>query len=181
MKSSKLYLTIAALMVSVGSLAQAHIMTDIGYQELFDKSDLIVIAEPVTKTTDTKETTYFSGIVSQDMSGKQSKVAAIGVETVFAAHMVIKGNKAITKLTLHHYRDAPHPSYESVGGASVVSFDPSVSGGTGFLLFLVKEKDGRYAPYGGQTDPSGRSIFALESPPIPNLECHCKRRRSYGN
>ena len=46
------------------------------------------------------------------------------------------------------------------------------------VMFLLREKDGRYAPYGGQTDPSGASIFELETPrfPLESKSDHDKTR-----
>jgi len=127
---------------------------------------LIVIAQPITKTTDTDERTRFDDLVQIDGSGKQSPVSAIGVETTFEVFQVLKGAEATKHLVLHHYRDAtPLSAGITFGGATTVSFDPSdPKRRSDILLFLVREKDGRYAPYGGQADPSGRSIFALDGP-----------------
>jgi hypothetical protein len=141
----------------------------VSYQELFDKSDLIVIASPVTKTADTDERTYFQDISQTDKDGKQTSVAAIGVETPFSVSVLIKGDRGIKQFILHHYRVALYPAPDGrevvfIGGPNVVSFDPSRRR-RDILLFLVKEQDGRYAPYGGQNDPGLQAIKALESPP----------------
>jgi len=128
------------------------------YDELFEKSDLIVIARPVTKTTDTEERNYFDGVVQINANGQRNNPAAIGVETTFNVIKIIKGNGGVKQFILHHYREATPGS----NGPMVVSFDLSQS--TDILLFLVREKDGRYAPYGGQTDPGLNSIFALTYP-----------------
>ncbi len=148
--------------------AQARIMSPLPYSELFKKADWIVIAKPITKTADTDERTYFDDdVVSIDQSGKQSPVPAAGVETTFDVLQVVKGPKAPMRFVLHHYRDARPPSSGlSVDGPWTVSFDPTdPKRRRDFLLFLVRERDGRYAPYGGQTDPSDRSIFVLDDPP----------------
>jgi len=147
--------------------AQAHVMRIITYSELFKKADWIVIAEPITKSADTNERSYFDDLISVDQSGKQSPVPAAGVETTFEVLKVVKGSKIPKHFVLHHYRDASPPSPDlAVDGPTTVSFDPSdPTRRRDFLLFLVREKDGRYAPYGGQTDPGDRSIFALDAPP----------------
>ena len=147
--------------------AQAHTMRIIPYSELFKKADWIVIAKPITKSADTNERGYFEDLVSIDQSGKQSPVPAAGVETRFEVLEVVKGSETPKRFVLHHYRDATPPSPGlAVDGPTTVSFDPSdPERRRDFLLFLVREKDGRYAPYGGQTDPGDRSIFALDGPP----------------
>jgi hypothetical protein len=145
--------------------SQAHIFSIIEYDELFEKSDLIIIGEPITKTKDTVERTVIPGLEQISPDGSRGPVPAAGVETVFRVRKVIMGDPDIVKITLHHLREAPaDPSIISTGGPMLVRFEPSVGAFNGtFLLFLMKEADGRYAPYGGQTDPSGRSIFKLGS------------------
>ncbi len=142
---------------------QAHVMSIIPFSEMFEKADLVVIARPLTKTTDTAEQAKFDDLVEVDGSGKQSAVMAIGVETTFHVLEVVKGPKSLTRFVLHHYREAPH-SGDAFDGPDTVVFDPANPRRRDILLFLVKEKDGRYGPYGGQTDPSDRSIFALDDP-----------------
>lgn len=166
-------LIVATLSFCAAPSSHARLFNIISHQELFDKSDLIVIARPVTKTADTKERTYFENIVSVDKEGKRSRVVAIGVETTFSISLVIKGDHASDRFTLHHFREPPPApgEFPAMNGPMVVSFDPTdPQTHRDVLLFLVREKDGRYAPYGGQTDPV-LAIFALEHPrwprPIP--------------
>lgn len=106
-------------------------------QELFDKSDLVVIATVSIPTTDTKERISFPGFPGQK---------ATGVETKFAISAVLKGDESRKELTLHHYRGVDSPN-----GPSLVSFNASDK--VTFLLFLVREADGRFAPTFGQKDP----------------------------
>jgi len=163
MKLFRMYFAVAALSLCIVPAAYARLVGLVSYQELFDKSDLIVIASPVTKTTDTEERTYFPNISEIDKDGKQSSVAAVGVETSFNVSLVIKGDRAAKLFILHHYREANGPGLD---GPAVVSFDPSdYRRRRDILLFLIKERDGRYAPYGGQTDPGLQAITALEPPP----------------
>jgi hypothetical protein len=89
-------------------------------------------------------------------------LAAVGVQTTFRVCAVLKGDKALKRFTLHHFRDA-RPDPHELNGPGVVTFDPARGGEATFLLFLVRERDGRYAPYGGQTDPGAQSVFAVSA------------------
>jgi hypothetical protein len=150
-----------SLWLSVAHPAHAQVSRIITYQELFEKSDFIVIAAPVTKTADTLERTYYPDLAQVNANGRQAPVPAIGVETTLEVLAVLKGKSDIKRFVLHHYRSVPS-SELSFGGASTVSFDPNdPKQPREFLLFLVREKDGRYAPYGGQTFPDGESIMSV--------------------
>ena len=170
MKLFRICLTVAALSLCIEAAAYARLVNTVSYQELFDKSDLVVIAVPVTKTADTGERTSFQNMSQVDPDGKQTVVAAVGVETAFSVSLVMKGDRTIKQITLHHYRQADRPSVAPDGreivylsGPNVVSFDPSdARGRRNVLLFVVKEQDGRYAPYGGQTDPGLQAVTAME-------------------
>ena len=135
------------------------------YQVLLAKSDFVVIANPISKTRDTKERSFLPGIWLQEKDGKESRIRSIGVETVFSVLAVLKGDATVKQFTLHHYREA-QPSRAS-NGPFLVFFDPSdISKRSSYLLFLVREPDGRFAPTGGQTDPGMKAII-----PIP-FELH---------
>ena len=99
--------------------------------------------------------------------GQESGGPAVGAETKFKVLKVLKGDSGVTEFVLHHFRAVKSPDGAiAVGGAVTVSFDPfDPNAGKVFLLYLVKERDGRYAPYGGQTDPDINSIFALDNAP----------------
>ena len=141
--------------------SQARLMTVLTYKEMLAKSDLVVIATPESKTTDTAEQAFFPNIMQQDEDGRRSKVGSIGVETVFVVSVVLKGDKTIENFTLHHYRER-NSSQPSMNGPSLVFFDPSdTSKRNSYLLFLLREPDGRYAPTGGQTDPGYKAINPL--------------------
>jgi hypothetical protein len=153
---------IAAAMLFCATVneSQARLIEVLNYQQLLEKSDLVVIATPKTKTIDTKEQAFFENVVQQDENGKQRKVKSIGVETVFAVSAVLKGDKTTKRFTLHHFREAQ--SGPSMGGPVLVFFDPSdMSKLSSYLLFLVREPDGRFAPTGGQTDPGYKAINPL--------------------
>jgi hypothetical protein len=168
-RSSRFLLTAATILLWVIPYpAQAREVLMRSYREMLAKSDLVVIAIPVTKTTDTKERAFLPGILWQEKDGRQSKIESIGVETVFAVCAVFKGDATVKRFTLHHYREAQFRS--GFDEPYLVSFDPSdMSKRSSYLLFLVREPDGRFAPIGSQTDPGMKAISPIpfEYPPSP--------------
>ena len=124
------------------------------YEKLFAKSDFVVIAKPLTVTHDTKERSVLPKIMPD--------VAVIGVVTEFHTLLVLKGSKR-DRFTLHHYR-LSDPDAPIVNGPTLVSFDPNREH-MPYLLFLVREADGRYAPVAGQIDPENVSVQKLSGYP----------------
>jgi hypothetical protein len=142
-------------LLSVPSLVSARFMT--GWMELdeaWNKADLVVIAKAVS-TKDTAERTTLG-----DM---QPPLEVTGVETEFETQLVFKGSKNIKKFILHHYKTdedfANGPSFV------VVPQDKHPF----YLLFVIKEKDGRYAPTNDQIDPAMISVFRLRGATGPPL------------
>jgi hypothetical protein len=160
MNFSRLILIILALACVLMCPLPARKLQLLSYQELLEKSELVVIAAPVTKTTDTAEQSFLPNIAVQDADGSSTKIPSIGVETTFKVSAVLKGDKSIERFVLHHYREVSDRN--SFNGASLVSFSPSTST-KGYLMFLLREQDGRYAPTGGQTDPRLQAVFELPS------------------
>lgn len=105
----------------------------------------------------------------QEKDGKQGSIKSIGVETVFVVSAVLKGDASLKRFTLHHYREGRSGDesngkvlVEELNGPNLVQFDPSdVSKRSSYLLFLVRERDGRFAPIGGQTDPGMKAISPI--------------------
>ncbi len=158
---SLVLIAVAILICATPDQSEARLMTVLSYKEMLEKSDLVVIATPKSKTTDTKEQAYLPNIMRQDKNGNQGRVDSIGVETVFAVAAVLKGDKTIKRFTLHHYREAQTVVGE-LNGPLLVFFDPSdTSQRSSYLLLLVHEPDGRFAPTGGQTDPGNKAISRL--------------------
>ncbi len=142
--------TLLAVVAAV--LAQARPVSVPSSRWLFDRSDLVVIATPTGPTTDTRE--RFS-------PPTVPRAAWIGVETPFYASLVLKGNKSVLRFKLHHYRESATVT-PVVNGFELVFFNPGDRQRSGsFLLFLVREQDGRYAPAGGQTDPQIKAVSKL--------------------
>jgi len=136
----------------------------INYQKEFNASDLVVIATPTAQMKDTQERSLILNIYRQDKDGKQVPVPSIGVETPFSVSVVLKGDKALKQLTLHHYRVADKIA-PVVNGPGLFSYPADSIAGeqqrSSFLLFLVRESDGRYAPTWGQVDAGYHSIHPL--------------------
>ena len=139
---------VAAILFSTVAVepADSRNIAWIPYDELFAKSDLVVIAEPVTKTRDTAE----HAVLTEDIS---PGVSAVGVVTDFDCLLVLKGGKK-KRFTLHHYRWAPaRKDAVMVNGPTFTAYEPQLQPRP-FLMFLVRERDGRFAPAAGQIDPA---------------------------
>jgi hypothetical protein len=135
------------------ALLVAHVfgytLTPWSYKELFAKSDFVVIASPLTRPRDTNERMSFP--VSPPMP-------VIGVSTEFKTLLVLKGSKR-QRFILHHYREArkADPNKVIIGGPPL----PDFASDKRYLLFLVREADGRFAPVSEQRDASGISVQEL--------------------
>jgi len=149
MKSIRLFVVTTAFLLGFTGIVAARAVRIWPYQELLEKSDLVVLATP-TATNDTKEHIDLPGFVGEHV---------IGVETRFTVSAVLKGDKALRDFAFHHYRTTDGSNIPHVdNGPTFISFDPvakpTITPQT-FILFLVREADGRYAPIVGQTDPGG--------------------------
>jgi hypothetical protein len=152
---------VAALLLQLLSFpAFPYSVTPWSYHDLFAKSDFVVIASPLTRPRDTNERMTLQKI--------SPPVPVIGVNTEFKTLLVLKGSKR-QRFVLHHYRESrkPHPNKIILGGPDLLDFEgPKDSSGSVFsskryLLFLVREADGRFAPVSGQRDPRGISVQEL--------------------
>ena len=149
MKSIRPLLLTTAFLLGFTGIVAARAVRIWPYQELLEKSDLVVLATP-TATNDTEEHIDLPGFVGEHV---------IGVETRFTVSAVLKGDKALRDFVFHHYRTTDGSNIPHVdNGPTFISFDPVVSPTITprtFILFLIREADGRYAPVVGQTDPGG--------------------------
>ena len=149
MKSIRPLLLTTAFLLGFTGIVAARAVRIWPYQELLEKSDLVVLATP-TATNDTEEHIDLPGFVGEHV---------IGVETRFTVSAVLKGDKALRDFVFHHYRTTDGSNIPHVdNGPTFISFDPVVSPTITprtFILFLHREADDRYAPVVGQTDPGG--------------------------
>lgn len=141
------------LMLITALSTQARLMQGWTNQQLFDKSDLVVIATP-SANSDTQERIGLPGYTA---------LQVIGIETGFTISATMKGDKTQQKIVLHHYRAVPDGG-PVINGPNLLSFTPGDQ--RNWLLYLVREDDGRYAPTVGQTDPGfyGVNVISGYSP-----------------
>jgi hypothetical protein len=132
-------------------LLNARLREAWSFQEMFDKSDLVVIARVIAPKD--KE-----GSVS--LPGFDTPLKVIEVLTEFESRIVFKGRKDLSKFRLRHYRyRSEAEEFAVANNAQLVKINPGEH--PAFLLFLVKERDGVYVPFGGQTDPAALSVLDL--------------------
>jgi hypothetical protein len=137
--------------IVTGGLANGRLLEkDWSYQEMFDKADLVVIGRCLS-TTVTGERTTLSDI--------NPAMTVAGVITQFETRLVLKGDKKLRTFALHHYRLEHEETM--INGPQLIDFQGKEK--FVFLLFLVREADGKYAPVTGQTDPSLFSITELKN------------------
>lgn len=118
---------------------------------MLDKSDLVVIAR-VIASTDKGE--------SASLPGFDTPLKVIEVVTEFENRIVFKGPKDLSKFHLRHYRyRSEEEEFAVANNPELVKIKPGEH--PAFLLFLVKERDGVYVPFGGQTDPAALSVLDL--------------------
>ena len=130
--------------------ASARITAAWTYQEMFDKSDLVVIAYGLS-TKDTDERTTLNDL--------EPHVSVIGVVSDFKTSLVLKGPRDTRTFQLHHYRFASAHDQLAANSPDLVRLSEAH---LPFLMFLVKEPGGRYAPVAGQTDPALHSVIELK-------------------
>jgi hypothetical protein len=98
--------------------------------------------------------------------------------------LLLKGSKR-QRFVLHHYRGSrkPDPNRITLGGPDLLDFEgpkdlsESVFSSKRYLLFLVREADGRFAPVSGQQDSRGircKSLAALQSMTEFHLTLRCR-------
>jgi hypothetical protein len=151
---------VAAVLVGQAS---ARTIPTYSYADLFALSDLVAIAYVVAPTRDTTERFTLTDI--------SPPTRVIGLVTEFQSSVVFKGRRR-GRFTLHHYREPPYKVPPHYKGPPLVVLDPpslqtfAKSELKAYLLFLVRERDGRFAPTAGQTDLDP-SILELPSPSLP--------------
>jgi hypothetical protein len=143
---------IPALLVVLATVgtASARITVAWTYQQMWDKADLVVIAYGVS-TRDTAERTTLNDL--------EPHVPVIDVVSEFKTSLVLKGKRDTGTFQLHHYRFASAHDQLAANSPDLVRLSKTH---LPFLMFLVKEPDGRYAPVTGQTDPASHSVIEIK-------------------
>lgn len=144
-------ISIFVVILGISQSLNARLIRHWTYHEMFDKSDLVVIANVVSTRDGTGHIT---------VTDFGPRLILIGVITEFESSIIFKGAKDIKKFQLHHYR------YQSPADEASVANSPDLvkiprGQHASFLLFLVKESDGKYAPVTGQMDPAILSVLDL--------------------
>jgi hypothetical protein len=157
----------AAILAALGGVllagaAEARTLRTWTYTHLMKAADLVVIATP-RATTATGRLEELPDIRESDACGNASTVKAERLETELEVTVTLRGNP-VTNIVLHHTREHP-VGKPQLDGPGFVRFDPKDE--LQYLMFLVREPDGRYAAVSGQTDPN-QAIEPLQhrrSPP----------------
>lgn len=139
-------LLLPAFAIALPQFLSARLTEHSSQQQVFEKADIVVIAN-VTSTRSTDERSVLSNI--------QPATEVFGVETEFEVCVVLKGRKDISTFKLHHYE-----THQQFTNGPLLIEIPKGKHST-YLLFLIEEEDGRYAPATGQTDPADSSVFRL--------------------
>ena len=166
------YITLLCLALAAGPLpAGARAIRLWSRADLLAAADLAVIGTPVSDR-DLAET---NSLGWSSTAAFQSRFR--GVETTIHITDVLKGNPANDRLVLHHYR------YElswgsPPNGPELASLEPN--GTNLWVLFLVKDATGQYAPVTGQGDAAlsirpltavyGRTAGLPVLPPIADAD-----------
>lgn len=147
----------------------ARIVSSWTDRQIFEKADFVVIARP-TSSRNTSEHTRLNNI--------EPPVDVIGVDTDFETCLILKGEKDITKFRLHHYTT----NEQFTNGPSLIKV--VLEKRPAYLMFLIREKDGRYVPATDQTDPAEWSVLRLRGATGSRMEqpdlvisCHNGHRK----
>jgi len=133
--------------------ASARVIPTWTYEDLFSKSDVVVIADPLA-TTDSGE--------ESDLENPW-KVRFVGVNTEVKIKYAIKGTEKNEKIVVTYYRlpdstiikNGPELAHISLTERTEASSTGKKSSGKPeYLLFLRKRKDGVYEPVSGLMDSS---------------------------
>ena len=148
MKTPRALTMLAVAGVAALSLS-AYTLPSYTYEDMFAQSDLVVIARPA-RSRDTGQRTTDRNV--------KPPVPVAEVITECQALYVLKGPK-LKRFKLHHYRDLTDPNRVVEGGPTEITFD--IPKNHTYLMFLVREAGGRFAPFAGQTDVIDISVQGI--------------------
>ncbi|TXI48850.1 MAG: hypothetical protein E6Q50_09135 [Lysobacter sp.] len=138
-------------LLAIPQSAQTRLIATPNEQELFDRADAVVIVVPHAGH-DTAEKAVLPNI--------RPDVHVVGVTTELKVKVWLKGGPRTPKIDLHHYRlDWNKTTGPMHNGPLLLDFHTAET--RTYLMYLVRESDGRYAPATGQTDPAGFSVLRL--------------------
>lgn len=146
----KFLVTILFLLILDAHLLTARLTQHWTYQEMFDKSDLVVIATFLSSKDKSEQAV---------LPDYKPPLVVAEVLTEFEANLVLKGPKDVKRFQLHHYRYKSDADEWAVSNTPFLVKIPKYS--PSFLLFLTRQSDGNYVPVTGQTDPAILSVLEL--------------------
>jgi hypothetical protein len=127
------------LLLIFPDLSGARIATAWTYESMYQQSDLVVIAKPVSVAE--------SGEV-ESLPNLNPKTNVYVVKTAFSTSVVLKGQSP-NGFQLRHYK-LVNPFQSAVAGPSFVWFDPAQR--HSYLMFLKSDQAGSFSPVTGQAD-----------------------------
>lgn len=144
---------VAALFIANVCPLKARLREGWSFREMFDRADFVVIARVVASRDKGQLTT---------LPNFDPALKVIEVLTEFESLLLVKGAKDTVKFELRHYRyQSEEEEFAAANNPQLIKINPGEQ--PAFLLFLVKERDGKYAPFGGQIDPAAMSVFDLRA------------------
>jgi hypothetical protein len=143
----KAYMAFALLLI-LPSPGGARITTIWTYEAMYQQSDLVVIAKPVS-VIESDEVELLPNF------NPETKVFV--VKTTLTTSVALKGMKP-NDLQLRHYK-LVNPLQFALAGPSFITFDPAQQ--HSYLMFLKSDQARSYAPVTGQADATV-AIIKLE-------------------
>ncbi len=142
---SRAALAILAAASCLAPQAQGRVFTLLSYKELLNRSDMVVIATPSSRTRDTNEPCDLP-----------LSLKCTGVETVFDVSAVFKGDKDIRTFTLHHFREVNEVNASGeIMGLGQWAGIRLLRGGRRFLFAVPRARIGRTLRSHWRSDGSG--------------------------
>ena len=140
MKIRVTWVAVAISLVSLAAPAQAYEMAPLTYKELFDDSDLVVIATPV-------RTIASGALLKVDQPPGIQKIITT-VDTEFKVALVLKGDLDDETLHLLHLSRTDHQEVGVFGapGTFFIDFEAEKNKKQSYILFMKKHDDDTFVP-----------------------------------
>ena len=130
------------------------------YDRMTAQADLVVIASHIAVKRLEEKTNL------PHVRWGNQPICVLGLETTFEVSVCFKGKLQATKkprIVLYHYRLENPRLAEVPNAVHLLQLKPGDR--SQYLMFLKREKDGRYTPFNGQTDP----VYSIEKLRTPKL------------
>lgn len=147
-------------LVSIHSVCFSRPVQMFDYDKMVADANLVVIATPVSA----KQLTEKADLPGVKWNNQPIRV--VGIETTFEVSVCFKGRlpkKNKPRIVLHHYRLENPRLAEVPNAVELLHFKPGDR--SQYLMFLKRDKDGRYIPFNGQTDP----VYSIEKLRNPKM------------